>query len=149
MNCEYFLSYLNLLDLFKFPIRFRFKNQLESTTWLGKIWTFFIVAYIIYSVSTSNYIQKINPKTSNQDLQSTNGRSYMNFTTKELSLIVGLTDISNHFIQDPTLFHIMIYQTYENLSSGTREDRPLEIITCEPSSFDDPSTFYKLGLNKY
>jgi len=135
------------LDIFKFPIKLTFDNQSQTKTYSGKVWTLIILVYIIYSFILSDYMQKTNPKTLNQDIK-TPVRSYMNFTKSDLQFVIGITDDSNVFHVDPTIFQIIIYQSYENLTTGDRIDNYLTKKFCEPSDFPDPTTFDTLGLQK-
>lgn len=85
------------IDMFKIPITFRIQQKTKTGTKIGKIFTVIIFLYFAYSFTTSDYIQKTNPKVLSQDVK-LKSRSYFNLTRNELSFVIGITDAQKNFM---------------------------------------------------
>ena len=142
-------DYFNNLDAFRFPIELRMKERASTYTILGKINTCLLFVYILYSIINSHSFMKKFPKISNQNIK-IQERPFLNFSKEDLSLAFGVTDESNLFYADPTIFNFEATQVYVNLSNGFDSNKILNLKLCEPTDFPkNTSYFEKLGLNKY
>lgn len=140
-----FWAVAEMIDMFKIPISFRIHQKTKTGTNIGKIFTVIIFLYFTYTFTTSDYIQKTNPKVLSQDMK-LKTRSFFNLTRNELSFVIGITDSQKNFIADERIFKLTMKTYFINSNNQTFSEN-VAFKLCEPSDFSDPEVFSKLGLN--
>ena len=105
----------NYLDFFRFPLTFSLNKREKMSTSIGKWMTIGIIAFLLYSLTQSDLVNKKNPMTYSQDSIKPNRPSFW-FSKENFTLVFGVGDGNNNFLNDQTIFSILFY-TYSGIFS--------------------------------
>ena len=136
----------NYLDFFRFPLTFSLNKREKMSTSIGKWMTIGIIAFLLYSLTQSDLVNKKNPMTYSQDSIKPNRPSFW-FSKENFTLVFGVGDGNNNFLNDQTIFSILFY-TYS--VNNTNHDANVTQVVLQPCTQEDfmenSEEFNRLGL---
>ena len=143
------LGFLEFIDFFKEPIRLNYKSNYHNSSFLSKILSVLIYAYILYGFITSDMITKENPIIVSQTLNRPHANEIKFDQSKHFS--VSLVDSDNNNIIEETIFTMSIgFFQYQNDEFGISQlinYTDIVLVPCNVSHVAfDPDLFQKLGL---
>ena len=132
------------IDYFPIPLSFFLKGSEKSSTILGKIFSYSVLVFTLYSFAKSDLIKKTNPSFLKQENQ-LSFRPDIWLTKENFSVAIGLINSESKFLSDPTIFslNLLVYDVRKQLSEK------FELTLCSYDKFSYNSNDYvKLGLDK-
>ena len=146
-----FISYLLILldkaDVFRFPLTLTLKRTEKTSTSTGKIITFGILTFLLYSFIVSDIVKKKNSQTLIQDLiQITRPKIY--FSKQNFTMAFGVANSDNVFYTDETIYSFIFYNYHLNNKEKFLNQTSNIMKLCTQDDFiEDPSEFSRLNLN--
>lgn len=141
-----FLSFLDHFDIFRFRPTFVLNSKEKTSTITGKIITIGILVFLLYSFNESNVMNKTNPNTLSQDIRLKTRPSFW-FSKENFTLVVGVADENNNFINDNTFFSINLKLSSVNNTDHTYQETSIIMKQCMMDDFkENPKEFKELGL---
>ena len=140
-------------DIFKVPFILLFQNRKQSSTILGSLFSFTIVAIVLYLFTTSNMLLKINPLVIDQTTTNDHA-ALIDLSASNFEIAAGVANSFGLGFQDPTIFKVQFIQIEidfnETINSKQISKKVIKPTKpCTPDSFKDPTTFNSLGLANY
>ena len=133
-------------DLFKTPFLLRFNNKKKSSTYFGALLSLGVFVAICVSFFQSNMIQKQSPNViekvvSTYSIQNPESPSItIDDKFPMIPFAFGLTDYQRNIYNDPTIFSIGAYHTFQYGNNTIMKADPLPTKPCEvqdtPLNFD-------------
>ena len=139
------LFFFGNIDLFRFPVHFTFNRKQKTSTFTGKVLTFGIIIFLIYTIIESDLVKKSNPKTLNQDLIPKQRPSLV-FSKENFTVAVQITDdMENLVVADESVFNFFVTIATYNSSSHWQNIQTYKMKFCTRENFAfDLSQFDKL-----
>ena len=137
-------NFLDFFDIFRLPVTLFFNRSEKSSTTIGKVITFCIFGFLLFFFSTSDLLTKRSPYIFGDDLKMPE-RPTIYLSKANFTFAIGLANIDNTFISDPSLFYFVLY-IVQQFSNGSANYKDYILNPCQPEDFP-PNYFDRLGLN--
>lgn len=133
-------------DLFKQNVSLKLHSNFRVSLTIGKIFSFAVIVFMLYNFVESDMVQRTNPIVLQQSFEE-DQRLTLNFTSKNILMVFGVTDDYNLIYDDPTIFNITSSKVIVvNGSKSTFIDSKLE--KCKTNHFERyPDFLTKMNMN--
>ena len=126
---------LSKIDIFKQPVQLNINKDNNVSTCFGKLITYFMIFYTLYTLFRSDLVLHQNPSIKLENLRPLK-RPPLNFNNLNFTFAVGLYDLETGGYQvDSTIFSYSAELFLINNSNGIYKEIPLKMKICEDEDF--------------
>ena len=139
------MSLLTKIDIFKQPVQLSLNKDSKVSTNFGKLITFFMFFYTIYTFLQSDLVLKKNPTIKVENFRPFSGPQ-IKFDRSNFTFAVGLYDLKLGYIFDPTMFSFVATLSFYNNTTNDIKERSLELDLCKEDDFINAGENFKRTL---
>ena len=136
------MTFLSKFDIFKQPVQLSINNDNKVSTNFGKLVTFFMVFYTIYTLLRSDLVLKKNPRVKVENYRPLM-RPHLNFNNSNFTFAVGLYDLDLGYLSEPTMFSYSAGILLWDNSNNNFVDTKLDMDICKETDFVNAGENFK------